>query len=526
MIPKIIHQTWKDDHIPPRFAAFSESWNRFNRGWQRILWTDRMLLKFVDTHYPHLLESFCAYPAGIFRADAARYMLLHSFGGIYADIDVECLAPLTSIEIENRVVLCHEPPSHWPLHVHYRGFPFLLFNGVMASPPGHAFLSAILDRLPETRHATDVLDATGPCLLTGVYLGYRCKEHVAVHGCHLFTPTDSFQREAPYYDMEPVQSLTRHCWATSWRSAERPRNSLGRRVETRFRQALHALTKGPVLNSRDARSSVPTAVLERAPPDGDRFAILVPIRDAAAHLDAFIEAIAGLDLPAKTTKVVFCEGDSVDDTWERLNKIAPTLRERYRDVVLLRKEVGTRFDGTPRWDRNIQRARRGGLAAVRNDLINRGLDETDDWALWIDVDVWRFPPDIVARLRAANARIVTPNCVVVPGGPSYDMNSFVSSGKYPKYFYYRHLRGGLFQPPARARGRLYLDCLRHSERVELDGVGGTMLLVDASLHRGGLRFPETPYKNLIETEAFGILAGELGVRPVGLPRVEILHAPG
>jgi hypothetical protein len=59
----------------------------------------------------------------------------------------------------------------------------------------------------------------------------------------------------------------------------------------------------------------------------------------------------------------------------------------------------------------------------------------------------------------------------------------------------------------------------------LDGVGGTMLLVDASLHRGGLRFPEIPYKDLIETEAFGVLAGDLGVRPVGLPRLEILHVP-
>ena len=154
-----------------------------------------------------------------------------------------------------------------------------------------------------------------------------------------------------------------------------------------------------------------------------------------------------------------------------------------------------------------------------------GLDETDDWALWIDVDVWRFPADIMLRLRQANARIVAPNCVVVPGGTTYDMNSFVTIWEYPDIVYYRHTRNGLFQPPARARGRLYLDCLRHSDRVELDGVGGTMLLVDASLHRGGLHFPEIPYRDHIETEGFGLLARDLGVRAVGLPRVEVLHVP-
>jgi hypothetical protein len=52
-----------------------------------------------------------------------------------------------------------------------------------------------------------------------------------------------------------------------------------------------------------------------------------------------------------------------------------------------------------------------------------------------------------------------------------------------------------------------------------------MLLVDAALHRGGLRFPEIPYRDLIETEAFGVLANDLGIRPVGLPKLEILHVP-
>ncbi len=49
--------------------------------------------------------------------------------------------------------------------------------------------------------------------------------------------------------------------------------------------------------------------------------------------------------------------------------------------------------------------------------------------------------------------------------------------------------------------------------------------VDAALHRGGLRFPEIPYRDLIEIEGFGALANDLGIRPVGLPKLGILHVP-
>jgi hypothetical protein len=52
-----------------------------------------------------------------------------------------------------------------------------------------------------------------------------------------------------------------------------------------------------------------------------------------------------------------------------------------------------------------------------------------------------------------------------------------------------------------------------------------MLLVDAALHRGGLRFPELPYDNLIETEGLGALARDLGIEAIGLPKVEIMHVP-
>jgi hypothetical protein len=55
-------------------------------------------------------------------------------------------------------------------------------------------------------------------------------------------------------------------------------------------------------------------------------------------------------------------------------------------------------------------------------------------------------------------------------------------------------------------------------------VGGSTLLVHGDVHRAGVGFPEIPYRDLLETEAFGMLARDCGVIPVGLPQVTVIRA--
>ena len=63
---------------------------------------------------------------------------------------------------EDRVVLCKEPSSHFPGQSVFRGLPYLLFNGTMASPPRHPFWLHLLSYLPALLDAKEVIDATGP----------------------------------------------------------------------------------------------------------------------------------------------------------------------------------------------------------------------------------------------------------------------------------------------------------------------------------------------------------------------------
>src|SRR5690606_11357876 len=120
-------------------------------------------------------------------------------------------------------------------------------------------------------------------------------------------------------------------------------------------------------------------------------------------------------------------------------------------------------------------------------------------------------------------KVVTPDCRLEPEGPSYDLNAFADPDERRDRRYYKHVRRGLYMPPADHGYRLHLHDLRFLQRVPLSSVGGTMLLVDASVHRAGVRFPELPYDDLLETEGFGRLCRDFGVTPIGLPNVAIRH---
>lgn len=106
------------------------------------------------------------------KADIARYLILHRDGGIYADIDTECVGPLDILTTESRVIFSQEPTEHWG-HAEVRNMDMVVFNGVMASPAGHPFWLDVMQMLHRCRHANKgVLESTGPLMLTGCVAEY------------------------------------------------------------------------------------------------------------------------------------------------------------------------------------------------------------------------------------------------------------------------------------------------------------------------------------------------------------------
>lgn len=90
MIEKAIHQIWLGERKPPSsFTSWRGSWIEKFPDWSYRLWTDKdlpeVLPLMVDTTaFDHHLNV-------ALRSDILRLELLRLFGGIYADVDFECL---------------------------------------------------------------------------------------------------------------------------------------------------------------------------------------------------------------------------------------------------------------------------------------------------------------------------------------------------------------------------------------------------------------------------------------------------
>jgi inositol phosphorylceramide mannosyltransferase catalytic subunit len=170
-IPKLIFQTWKSKtEMPENWRSWSSTFKRENPTYAYRLWDDADNRAFIHKNFPWFIERYDSYPAEIYRADAIRYFFLYLYGGIYADMDTECLRSLDSVTNESGVVLGRMGSNP--------GFEHSIPNAVMASEPRQEFwlfvMSLMLDppasitnQRPEYR--------TGPVLLKLAHDTYTTK---------------------------------------------------------------------------------------------------------------------------------------------------------------------------------------------------------------------------------------------------------------------------------------------------------------------------------------------------------------
>ena len=169
MIPKIIHQSWKDSNIPCKWKRYQDSWKALHPSYHYMLHTDEDNLRLVTEFYPEFLELYNAYKYPVQRADLVRYMYMHHYGGVYADLDLECLRPIDHLMHKEILVL--------ESNENFSGFPesFMIANFFLACEEQSTFMLRLLqsilkDDLSYSKYKIpDVLISTGPMKLTRVY---------------------------------------------------------------------------------------------------------------------------------------------------------------------------------------------------------------------------------------------------------------------------------------------------------------------------------------------------------------------
>ena len=164
MIPKIVHQTWKSKDLPLRWEKFRESWKAFHPDWEFRLWTDEDNMLLVEKDYPDFLHLYMSYEYPVLKADFARILYLHKYGGIYADLDLELLRPLNRI-VEKPYLIMGEERGGMGKTINNQDF---VINAFMASPKGHRFWEMLIDRLQVTFRRRKFLESRGHYIMRTV----------------------------------------------------------------------------------------------------------------------------------------------------------------------------------------------------------------------------------------------------------------------------------------------------------------------------------------------------------------------
>ncbi|MEG8020895.1 glycosyltransferase family 32 protein [Sphingomonas aerolata] len=178
----MIFQTWKSRSvIPGNYRHWRQTFVDTNPDCRVLLWDDADNRAFIADRFAWALPVYDSYPQEIFRADAVRFFFLLEFGGLYADMDTECLRPIRPSASTGAVVLCRMGGNP--------DFAHAIPNAIMASRPSQIFwLFAIHCMIEAAEHIPDAAariaagpeTMTGPVLLKQAYDAFVALDEAAV----------------------------------------------------------------------------------------------------------------------------------------------------------------------------------------------------------------------------------------------------------------------------------------------------------------------------------------------------------
>jgi len=190
-IPKIIHQIYFDmSGVPEHLSEISQTWKEKHPAWEYRFWNQKAVEQFMESGFPDLLPLYRSFPFNVQRWDFVRYLILYRYGGLYVDMDYECLDPLDSLLWNATCCMGMEPAAH---ALRYRT-AFIVGNALMASVPGHNYFDRIIKDISSgnwqkyQNKGSQVVEFTGPFMTTRIYDGYERKDEIALLPAELVAP--------------------------------------------------------------------------------------------------------------------------------------------------------------------------------------------------------------------------------------------------------------------------------------------------------------------------------------------------
>lgn len=161
---------------------------------------------------PHLSAHFNAAATLAGKADMLRVELIHTFGGVYVDVDIECLRPIDDLLV---ACDCFAACEYDPASNGLTG-PAGITNALFGAAPGHPAIQAIIDGVGDAFMSTDPL-ASGPKLFRRVL---HARPDVRIFEKDIFCPLLPHEsRLLPTREGDFPASYAVHWFNLSWRTA-------------------------------------------------------------------------------------------------------------------------------------------------------------------------------------------------------------------------------------------------------------------------------------------------------------------
>ena len=183
-IPKIIHQVWSGSNgpLPEVLKEISQTWIKLHPKWEYQFWDKDRMDNFVKRYYPEFFSIYNGYIYDVQRWDVIRYLLLFKIGGVYVDFDYECLKSIEDLIDGHSCCIGLDPDEH--AKIFHK--PYIISNALMAIEAGHPFMKAVIQYLNNQNvlaydaidQFNNVLNTTGPYMLTRVYQSYKFKKQL------------------------------------------------------------------------------------------------------------------------------------------------------------------------------------------------------------------------------------------------------------------------------------------------------------------------------------------------------------
>jgi mannosyltransferase OCH1-like enzyme len=195
LIPLVLHQTWKSADLPADLKALQQSFLTHHPDLDLRFYDDEAMRSFVHGHFPAYAALFDSFRFPVLKADLFRLLVVLDQGGIYADMDMECLAPLGPMLASDKAVFGIEAhvTATRQAELGYEQ-PLQIANCIFAAPAGSPFIAALVADMAEKIAAQPVEakaaieDATGPKAITRFFYKTRPKDVAVLHQVYWVPP--------------------------------------------------------------------------------------------------------------------------------------------------------------------------------------------------------------------------------------------------------------------------------------------------------------------------------------------------